>query len=47
MKKKTKIQAPKRRNLVAKYARVFNRHGVHKSKKDYSRKRKHKNVELY
>ena len=34
-------------NPVAKFAQMFNRNSVHKSKKDYSRKRKHKNVELY
>lgn len=47
MKKKKMTQAPKRRNLVAKYARVFNRHGVHTDRTKYNRKRKHKNVELY
>lgn len=34
-------------NPVAKFAQMFNRSSIHRSKKDYSRKRKHKNVELY
>lgn len=38
---------PKRRNPVAKFARKFNKAGVHKSKKTYRRKEKHRYVELY
>ena len=34
-------------NPVAKFASRYNRSGVHKSKKTYSRKVKHKNDQLY
>ena len=37
----------KRRNPVAKFAHKFNKAGVHKSKKTYSRKEKYRDVELY
>lgn len=42
--KKKKSQEFEFRNYVAKYAHQFNKHQVHKDKKKYSRKIKHKNA---
>lgn len=42
MKKRKKNKSKSFRNLVAKFAAEFTKHAVHKDKKKYSRKKKHK-----
>ena len=47
MSKKKKIKTPKQRNWVAVAAHFKTGGGSHTSKKDYTRKRKHKGREEY